>query len=398
MKLDISTLASGMRYLSLLPLKFLTKTGDGRTPASSEGPAWDKEKTDIIERSEWLSRKLLAGADAVLAAMPKEMGANYSGQWAIYSCCMYAFALANISRIYPEQKQACLERIDRLIVIVKEPKLRRYDTMSWKEDALQGLDGNKSHLSYYSLLAWMISEYKLAGGECHDHDDLYCKCCEALNRRMVKTADHNIPTFSNGVIFIPDMIPALISLNNYSKLYDDRYTGTVEHWKRSMKQNWVHSGTGLFMSKRVRGRSISPRGSYAGLTCSYLSLLDEDMAGEQYRAIKWHMIITRSVFGKQMTGVREYLDSLPELTFTPDSGPVVHGLGASGTAFLIGAATRLGDWEMRKALLSSAEIAGNTKQGNGERHYRLAEMALVGEAVVLAMRTSIVCTETVIRL
>ncbi|MCQ2136768.1 MAG: hypothetical protein MJY67_07605 [Bacteroidales bacterium] len=231
MKLSISSLSSGMRYLSTLPLSFLTKTGDGHTPASSDGPSWDEEKTDILERSEWLSKKILAGPDALLEAMPKELGPNFGGEWAIYSCCMYAFALANISKIYPEQKQVCMERIEKAIEIVKDPKLRGYDTYSWKEDAMSGIWGEKSHLSYYSLLGWMISEYKLAGGRSDAYDQLFCDCCEALNRRMVKTPDHNIPTFANGVIFIPDMVPALICLNNFSKLYDDRYASTVEHWK-----------------------------------------------------------------------------------------------------------------------------------------------------------------------
>lgn len=389
MKFSFSTLTSGMRYLSMLPLSFLSKTGDGHTPASPYGPSWDKENTDILERSEWLSKKILAGPDAILASMPKELGPNYGGQWAIYSCCMYAFALANISRLYPEQKQSSLGRIEKLIEIVKDPKLRRYDTMSWHEDALSGLKGSKSHLSYYSLLAWMISEYKLAGGEKCAFDSLYEDCCEALNRRMVKSVDYNIPTFANGIIFIPDMIPALIALNNYSKLYDDRYVDTVEHWKRCIRKNWVHRSTGLILSKSGRGKSCNPRGSYAGLICSYLSLLDENMAREQYEALKKHLVITRNVLGKKMTGVREYLDTLPEFSFNPDAGPIFQGLSASGTAFVIGAATRLGDWELRRSFLSAAEIAGNTQYGDGERHYRLAELALVGEAVTLAMRTNI---------
>lgn len=173
----------------------MTKTGDGHTPASSDGPSWDEEKTDILERSEWLSKK-------------------------------------------------------------------------------------------------MISEYKLAGGQSDAYDQLFCDCCEALNRRMIKTPDHNIPTFANGVIFIPDMVPALICLNNFSKLYDDRYASTVEHWKDCIKHYWIHWDTGLIFSSNKAGRSCLPRGSFSGLTCSYLSLLDEDLAREQYEALKRYLLIT----------------------------------------------------------------------------------------------------------
>lgn len=44
MKISTNTLKSGMRYLSMLPLSILSKTGDGHTPASSDGPAWEEEK------------------------------------------------------------------------------------------------------------------------------------------------------------------------------------------------------------------------------------------------------------------------------------------------------------------------------------------------------------------
>jgi len=86
--------------------------------------------------------------------------------------------------------------------------------------------------------------------------------------------------------------------------------------------------------------------------------------------------------------VREYLYSAPSVKFDPDAGPIVQGLSASGTAFAIGAATKLGDWSFRHDLLASADAAGNTVYERGTRHYRLAELALVGEAVTLCMRTN----------
>ena len=43
--------------------------------------------------------------------------------------------------------------------------------------------------------------------------------------------------------------------------------------------------------------------------------------------------------------------------------------------------------EVRTRILRTAEIAENTISRIGERHYALANLALVGEAVMLAMRT-----------
>ena len=65
------------------------------------------------------------------------------------------------------------------------------------------------------------------------------------------------------------------------------------------------------------------------------------------------------------------------------------GLSPSGTAFALGAATVLGDWEMRGRLLRTASIAGDTiaDTRQGTCHYRLGEWAICGEAVALGMRT-----------
>jgi hypothetical protein len=71
-----------------------------------------------------------------------------------------------------------------------------------------------------------------------------------------------------------------------------------------------------------------------------------------------------------------------------DAGPILFNLSPSGTGFVIGAATSLEDMEFRKRLLKTAEIGGSTVSWFGKSHYLLANIALVGEAILLAMRTS----------
>lgn len=71
-----------------------------------------------------------------------------------------------------------------------------------------------------------------------------------------------------------------------------------------------------------------------------------------------------------------------------DAGPIIFNLSPSGTAFAIGCATNLGDMEFRNQLLKTAEIAGSTIRWFDKSHYLLADIALVGEAITLAMRTT----------
>ena len=45
-------------------------------------------------------------------------------------------------------------------------------------------------------------------------------------------------------------------------------------------------------------------------------------------------------------------------------------------------------YQIRKGILKTAEIAGHTIKMGDKRHYLLANVALVGEAIMLAMRTN----------
>lgn len=71
-----------------------------------------------------------------------------------------------------------------------------------------------------------------------------------------------------------------------------------------------------------------------------------------------------------------------------DAGPIIMNLSPSGTAFAIGSATYFGDNKFRNKLLRTAEIAGHTVKWNDSSHYLLGDIALVGEAITLAMRTN----------
>lgn len=72
-----------------------------------------------------------------------------------------------------------------------------------------------------------------------------------------------------------------------------------------------------------------------------------------------------------------------------DAGPIIANLSPSGIAFMVGSATCFGDADVRRSLIKTAEIAGSTFYVFTENHYLLANFALVGEAVMLAMRTNV---------
>ena len=132
------------------------------------------------------------------------------------------------------------------------------------------------------------------------------------------------------------------------------------------------------------GTRLAAKGSYSALSCYYLTFIDEDFAREQYELLKKN-------FWKdgRLAGFKEYYDRKCALGFDIDAGPILFNLSPTGTAFGLGAATYFDDKEVRKSILKTAELAGFTVSKEGQRHYLLANVALGGEAITLAMRTAV---------
>lgn len=389
--MDFKQLAQGALFLTKLPANLMWGSSD--IPIRTES-SWEEEKDDILERANWLCEKIIVKPEELIKKMPSLLGEEYAGQWAIYCCSMLAHALANISVIYPEKKEQCPELIARLIEIVNTPAIRKYDTLEWKEDAMDSIHGKKSHMTYLSILAWMITNYKLIGGD-NRFDPLLHTLCETLNRRMLESKyDLNLLSFPYKPIFLPDMLVAIIALRNYARLYNGTYQDTVDKWLDNAKNKWIHKGTGLLLSMlpgASRYKSNRPlRGSYVALNCAYLALVDEAFAFEQHERMKAVMSKEASVMGKTFFGIKEYMRKSPKFAFAGgDAGLVIEGISAGGTAFALGSSTYFGDWEFRSKLLRTAEMAGGTNKSKGKRCYRLGEIFITGEATALAMRTNI---------
>ena len=346
----------------------------------------EAEKYDILCRRNYLTERLVVSPQEVIDQMPRITGIQFQGEWALYSCSMFCSALANISRLYPETAEQNRQTMTRLIDIVCSREISGYDTVRWNESALSSLDGDKSHISYLSHLAWMICGYKLSGG-CGKYDQLLDDICEAMNRRIVESEALNLPTYPGEPIYIPDMLVAIVALKQYGDMHNGQYRTTVNGWLQRAEADWIDSKSGVLVSfLDYDGRQFADapvKGSYSALSCYYLTLIDEQFASEQYLAVKNYL--WRSGL---LAGVKEQHSGLP-FGVDIDAGPILFGLSPSGTAFYAGAATYFGDTAVRNSTLRTAELAGTTVGAGESRHYLLANIALVGEAIMLCMRTNV---------
>ena len=345
------------------------------------------ERKEIVHRANYLTSMVCTTPQDLLNEMPSGIGEQFQGEWALYTCSMTSAALANIAILYPQNKELSIKFIGQIIDIAMSEEIREYDRLRWREDPMDGIYGNLSHISYYSHLAWMISRYKQIGGD-NKYDGQYHTLCRSMNRRILQSPIMNLPTYPGESIYIPDMLVAIVALNNYASQYNGEYSSTVKLWVERAKKDWIDKETGLLASFLVHnGNSaeIEPpvKGSYSALNCYYLSLVDPDFAKEQYECLKKNF---RQSF--PFAGLKEYHDHTCLFGMDIDAGPIIFNLSPSGTGFVIGAATSLEDMEFRNKLLKTAEICGSTVTCFGKSHYLLANVALVGEAIILAMRTS----------
>ena len=353
----------------------------------NDNGTFESEKQDILERRAYLIDKVITSPENLLDEMPSAIGPQFQGEWALYTCSMLTAALENISRLYPETKEESIEYIDSLIHIVLSPEIREYDRERWGEDPLESLEGEESHISYLSHLALMIGRYKsLAGG--NKFDALYHSICQTMNRRIIESENMNLQTYPAEFVYVPDMLVAIVALDQYSTLYQGKYYSTVRQWLDKAKSEWINEETGLlssFLGMDGGYREWLPvKGSYSALNCYYLTLLDKEFAKEQYDSLK-DIYLKRFPF----TGFKEYSDRYCLLGIDIDAGPIIFNLSPSGTAFATGSVTYFNDNRLRSKLLKTAEIAGTTISCKGKRHYLLADVALVGEAIMLAMRTNV---------
>ena len=349
--------------------------------------SFETEKKDIIRRANYLTSKVATTPQKLLEEMPSGIGEQFQGEWAIYSCSMTCAALANIAILYPKNKELSIKFIGEIIDIALSEEIKEYDRMRWGEDPMDGIYGNRSHISYYSHVAWMISRYKQIGGD-GKYDGLYHSLCKAMNRRIRQSKSLNLPTYPGEYIYIPDMLVAIVALANYSSQYEGKYSTTVNMWVERAKKEWIDKETGLVASfLEVYNDSVQialpVKGSYSALNCYYLSLVDPEFAKEQYDCL-----MKNYKQGFPFAGIKEYHDRTCLFGMDIDAGPIIFNISPSGTAFTIGCATSLDDMEFRNRLLKTAEIGGSTVTWFGKSHYLLADLALVGEAIVLAMRTS----------
>ena len=139
----------------------------------------------------------------------------------------------------------------------------------------------------------------------------------------------------------------LYDKNNQTNLHRE----LSKKWLAYMRDQATHKPTGLFITEvqGVKRFSNQPRGCALSYLIHYMSRFSPETAQQQWKLYKRHMLTRRL----GMTGFREFLPSYKG-KWTPDSGPIVAGVGIAASGLGMNAATSMGDDETFNSINNTA--------------------------------------------
>ena len=173
-----------------------------------------------------------------------------------------------------------------------------------------------------------------------------------LNNRVSKHLRENTLSYSNfhadlharsKMKWPADQAAILYSLWLYDQNYDANISvEPIEGWFNYMNDHAVHEPTGLYITEVIGVKKFSnvPRGCALSYLSHYVGRFASNSAREIWENYKKHFL-RNTILG---TGFREYPENF-KYRWTPDSGPILLGLGAAATGIGLNAASTLHDRE-----------------------------------------------------
>ena len=246
-----------------------------------------------------------------------------------------AEALTNLAIQYPQQ-------MPKYKVLVQEVARRAMDksVMPYNNKSLMTVKNFGKHGYYLEHMNIILG----ACGRCGVHD--YKNINAAISRHLIDLSmgqkNFHAPLMPHVKMrWSADQAAIIYSV----WLFDQNYSTELHHdlkekWLTYMSRHMTHLETGLFETEVMRKKDYSyePRGCAIAYLIHYMSRFAPDVAAKQW----WYFNLCMSTTLAGKKGYREYLPSYRG-KWTPDSGPIVFGMGIAATGLALNAATSVGD-------------------------------------------------------
>ena len=245
-----------------------------------------------------------------------------------------------------------LDLMQKIIERALHPKVN-----PWKKpiDMVKDL----GHFGYFlEHLNICLGLYHQSGAK--DYKELACRVSEHLAQASLSQPNAHARLLPHVKMrWAADQAAIICSLwifdqNNGTALHDE----PANRWLKYMHEHGTHQTTGLFITEVMGCHKYSnqPRGCSHSYMVHYMSNWAPDVAAQQWRLFKKHMLVKRV----GSWGFREYLpDFLGRMT--PDSGPIINDVGIAATGLSLKVSTHLDDApDARRASILKAAQRWNT--------------------------------------
>lgn len=197
--------------------------------------------------------------------------------------------------------------------------------------------------------------------------------CDLINQALNNKSCSPYPESYESQAWPADMFVAVASLSNHDRIFKSEYVTAVNSWLTKVKSR-LDSATLLIPHKveHVTGKILEgPRGCSMVLILRLLAEIDHNFAKEQFKIFKSNFVTT--TLG--LPSVREY----PEGKFglgDVDSGPVIFGVGFSGTIVSIGTFSVLGEQNLANRQYNTIHAFGFGCTNKNEKRYLFGKLPM----------------------
>ena len=339
----------------------------------------DRETQDALVRGveEWIHAPL--GTDRF-----KTGSSQFDGEWFFGTYQMAALGLAHFAREHPEARDRCLAGMTLCEDRMLSDGCRKFDRESWKEDALETLDGSKPHAAYLGYLNLVLSLHR-SMDPAFKHRDLNDRITAKLARLLEASPIAMIETYPFETYPVDNCAVAASLLLHDRADRTNRHARLHQHWLSQLEKQYTHPASGLLIQSihPLTGEQVDqPRGSGTLLGAFFLGIAGEPHSRSLFEAGR--RSLSAPAFGFGM--VREYLPDDPQGRGDIDSGPLVFGRSISSTGFLLACARQHGDAATYSGIYRTVHLFGAPVTGSGR--LRFAMGGPLGDAMMLALLTA----------
>ncbi len=226
----------------------------------------------------------------------------------------------------------------------------------------------KNGVYYLGWKNYLLSKILLLDTNFTDYDrykTIFINQCEIITAALNQSNSPYLQSYT-GQNWPADMFVAMASIKNYDKIYNTKYEDKINKWIKDVKYR-LDPKTKMIPHKvnSITGCTIEgARGSSISLIVRLLSEIDPYFAKEQYELYKTNFVT--ETFG--LPSISEYPKGQSGEEDI-DSGPVIFGVGFSGTIVSIGTFAAVGDVDLAQRQYKTINAFGLENKLKNEKKY-----------------------------